>query len=238
MCISLIGGTVPDYVRGMERNVDAAIAGGFTARCIFIFEDKKSKELPYAPTIEENPASAALYTSLKHDLEWISKNVKGEYKLTPDARLAFEKFYPSTTPQGEDSDAMLNFKARMRTHVYKMAMILAAARKDKMIIDGQDIKDAVHLVKSVKMNLDKVFRGTGTSVLSEATGKIQSYLERNGMATKSELLRVMHRHMHPDALDKVLWILEQIGWAREVKMNSKIYYQAVPKIVQGIGLKP
>lgn len=237
MCISLIGGTVPDYVRGMERDVNAAIAGGFTARCIFIFEDKKSKELPYAPTIDEVSGSKILYDKLKEDLQHISR-IKGEYKLNDDAKIEFRKFYPEITPLGEDSDAILNFKARMRTHIYKMAMILAAARKDDLVITGQDIKDSIFLIKSVRRNLDKVFRGIGSSQLAEPTAKVQNYIERVGMCTKTELIKAMHRHMEcPGTLDRVLYVLETIGFCTEQKIGNKVYFTHIPKIVQGINGK-
>ena len=237
MCISLIGGTVPDYIRGMERDVNAAIAGGFTARCIFILEEKKSKELPYAPTIAEIPTSAALYDCLKSDLEYISKTVKGEYKLTTTAKLMFAKFYPETSPGPTDTDAMLNFKARMRTHIYKMAMILAAARKDALIIDEIDIKDAIHLVRTVKRNLDKVFRGIGASQLAEPTARVQTIIEKMGMCTRTELIKSTHRHMDPTTLDRVLYILQTIGWCIEEKVGNRAYFKQAVKIIPGINGK-
>jgi Protein of unknown function (DUF3987) len=237
MCVSLIGGTVPDYVRGMERDTNAAIAGGFTARCIFIFEDKKSKELPYAPTIADTPASQALYDKLKNDLLHIAANCKGEYRLSDEARIVFSNFYPATSPQPEDSDAMLNFKGRMRTHIWKMAMILSASRKDKMVIEGQDIKDAIYLVTTVRRQLDKVFRGVGNSQLAEPTARVQSVIERYGMLTKQELIKATNRHMDPSTLDRVLYVLETIGFCATKKVGPKVYWSHIPpKIVAGIGL--
>ncbi len=236
MCVSLIGGTVPDFVRGMERDTNAAIAGGFTARCIFIFEDKKSKELPYAPTIESVPKSLAIYDALKNDLQHIATKVKGEFTLNDDARLVFQNFYPATSPLSEDSDAMLNFKGRMRTHIWKMAMILSAARKDSMIIEGSDVRDAIYLITTVRRQLDKVFRGVGSSQLAEPTARVQSIIERWGMVTKQELVKATHRNCDPHTLDRVLYVLETIGFCIVKKVGSKAYYTHVPKQVPGIGL--
>jgi hypothetical protein len=236
MCVSLIGGTVPDYVRGMEHQANAAIAGGFSARCIFIFEDKKSKELPYAPTIEETPASAALYDKLKNDLIHIAHNVRGEFKINDEARIVFSNFYPATSPLAEDSDAMLNFKGRMRTHIWKMAMILSAARKDRMIIEAQDVRDSIYLVTTVRRQLDKVFRGIGSSQLAEPTARVQQVIEKFGMCTKQELVKATHRHLDPATLDRVLFVLETIGFCTTQKVGTKVYFKQVPKIIAGTGL--
>jgi hypothetical protein len=236
MCVSLIGGTVPDYIRSLDRDSNAAVAGGFTARCIFIFEDKKSKELPFAPTIENSPKSLELYEKLKNDILHIAANVKGEYVLNDEARIVFSNFYSAVSPLPEDSDAMLNFKGRMRTHIWKMAMILAAARKDKMVIEGQDVKDAIYLVTTVRRQLDKVFRGVGSSQLAEPTARVQSVIERYGMLTKQELIKATNRHMDPSTLDRVLYVLETIGFCTTQKVGTKIYWKQIPqKVVAGIG---
>lgn len=229
MCVNLVAGTVPGYIRGLERNVqDEAIAGGFTARCIFIFEDKKSKRLPFAPTIESTPNSKVIYDKLKNDIIHIAENIKGEYKLSNEARIIFDNFYPSIDPQPDDSDAILNFKGRTRTHIFKMGMILAAARKDSLVIEGQDMKDSIWLISTVRRQLDRVFRGVGTSQLAEPTARVQQLIEKYGLISRIELIKATQRHMTPDTLDKVLYILEQISFCGQQKVGSKIYWKHIP----------
>jgi energy-coupling factor transporter ATP-binding protein EcfA2 len=235
MCVNVIGCTVPDYVRGMGGAYTSAVSGGFTARCIFVFEDKKSKELPDAIPLESDPKSKDLYDKLRNDLLHIAANVKGEYTKTDEARIIFSNFYPATTPFADDSDAMLNFKARMKVHIWKIAMLMSAARRDKMVIEGQDVRDAIYLVLSVKRQLDKVFRGAGSSDIAEVTAKVQSLMDRVGMVTKTELITALHRHMDPGTLDRVLYVLETIGYCTLRKINGKVYYIVVPKKVAGIG---
>lgn len=235
MCVNMVGGTVPDYIRGMERELGAVVSGGFTARCIFVFEDKKSKELPFAPHLESNPKSKVLYDKLLNDLEHIAKTVKGEYTLNADAELVFRNFYSSTSPAYDDSDAMLNFKNRMKTHIWKMSMILSAAQTDSMVITGQIVTDAIYLIKTVRQQVDRIFRGVGESPLADATARIQLILERQGMATRSDLIRMTHRHFDVSVLDKVLYVLNLIGFANEVKHNGKAYWKIIKQQVGGIG---
>ena len=228
MCTSLIGGTVPDYIRGMEKDVDSSVAGGFSSRCLFIFEDKKSKELPFAEPIEDNAKSFDLYQKLKEDLIYIAQNLRGQYKMNVDADIAFRNFYPSISPLPDDSDAMLNFKGRMKAHIIKIAMVLSAASKDDLVITGSNIKDAIFLIDSIRRQLDRVFRGMGSSRLADATGRVQLCIEKYSMVTRRELLRALHRHIMPDDLDRVLMILESIGAVSIIKHGTTVYY-APPK---------
>ena len=228
MCTSLIGGTVPDYIRGMEKDVDASVAGGFSSRCLFIFEDKKSKDLPFAQPIEDNPKSLDLYNKLKEDLDYISRNMRGEYKMIPDAKIAFSNFYPSIAPEPADSDAMLNFKGRMKSHIFKTAMVLAAGRKDDLILEGVDMRVAIQLISNVQRKLDRVFRGAGNSRLAETSARVISCVEKTSMCSKRELLRTLARHVTPDDLDKTLWLLLEIGHLRLIQNGKSVYY-ALPK---------
>jgi hypothetical protein len=233
MCTSLIGGTVPDYLRGMERDVDASIAGGFSSRCLFIFEDKKSKEQAFSQPIEDNPSSYDLYQKLKEDLIYINVNLRGEFKLNADAKIAFSNFYPSISPLPDDSDAMLNFKGRMKAHIFKVAMVLSAATKDSLIITKEDIRGAIWLVSQIQKSLDRVFRGIGASQLAEPTSRVQVCIEKYGMITKRELLRNLHIHMLPETLDRVLYLLEGIGIIQQVTYNRATYYQPSKKAQKG-----
>lgn len=235
MCVNLVGGTVPDYIRGMEHDLSAVVAGGFTARCIFIFEDRKSKELPFVSPIDKHPKSKALYDILIQDLEHIAKNVKGEYVLSPDAELVFRNFHGSMSPGHEDSDAMLNFKARMRTHIWKMCMILTAAESDNLVITGQTVRNAIFLVTTVRRQIDRIFRGVGSSQLAEPTARVQAIIERRGMCTRTELLQATQRHMDYTTLDKVLYVLMQIGFCVETKVGAKVYFKQVVQVVPNPG---
>jgi len=232
MCTSLIGATVPDFIRGLEKDVDSTVAGGFSSRCLFIFEDKKSKDLPFAPALKNNPKSLDLYQKLLDDLDYISKNLRGEYKMSQEAKIAFSNFYPTIAPEPADSDAMLHFKGRMKAHIIKTAMILAAGRKDDLVLEGVDMRVAIQLISNVQRKLDRVFRGAGNSRLAETSARVITCVEKASMCTKRELQRTLARHVTPEDLDKTLWLLLEIGHLREIvnsSGNGRTVYYALPK---------
>lgn len=228
MCLSLIGATVPDYVRGIEKSANTSVAGGFTSRCIFVYADKKSKDLPEAQPIEENAKNFNTYQSLVHDLEHIS-TLQGQYKIDTDASLAFRAFYSETAPLADDSDAILHFKGRMKAHVYKLAILLTVSKHDNLIIRGQEMRDAIFLVREIKNKITRVFRGIGSSELAEPTARVQLCIEKYGMVSKKELLKVNHAHMTTETLDRILTMLLAIGFCRTHSTGGTVYYLPITK---------
>lgn len=213
MCTSLIGNTVPDYLRGIDRDSKLSVKGGFTSRCLFIYEDKIARDLLFPPPIASRPASVALMGQLRADLDYISKLPGGEMTYNYDAKIVFERFIRSARSNTDmDPDALLHFKSRIRAHVLKLAMILHLAHADDLIITGLDMVNAVSYVNGVLATMDKVFRGAGDSELASATARVQTYIEGKGGATRKELLQHLHRHISTETLDRILYTLTEIGY--------------------------
>jgi hypothetical protein len=124
-----------------------------------------------------------------------------------------------------DIDAVTHFKGRMAVHISKLAMVMAVSREDTLEISEIDMMKAIHYVDSALKTLEKVFRGAGDSDMAEATGRVQEYFESHGgSVTRRELLRNLYRHMTDDALDKILYVLVEIGYCKCVTTGvNKIY---------------
>lgn len=224
MCVSLIGACVPDFIRRINGHANAsdAINGGFTARTIFVFANEKSKDLPWPMALRNTVKGPELITALRYDLECISQ-LRGEFKLEQQAYYEWEKFYKSIRHKDEDSDVIRHFKSRQNVHVLKVAMCLSAATNDSLLIDTWCLHTAIALVQGVLNTLDITFRGVGESSLSEATAKIQTYIERKGLTTRRELIRDNHRHATVEDIDRILNTLMQIGLIRGYIQGQQFY---------------
>lgn len=219
MSVSLIAATVPDFLRNMDRNKSLSIRGGFTSRCLFIYEDQPSRFLLHPPPVSSNPQSVKLLQDLKADLQHIASLPGGEFKYSPAAQIHFDRFMSSVRKNNQDdSEAVAHFRARIRAHVLKLAMIISIARQDGLLIDDIDMSNAIAHVKATLDSLEKVFRGSGDSDLAVATGHVQAYLEKTGGAGRRELLKHLYRHMEADVLDRILYVLTEIG---EVTKTTK-----------------
>lgn len=228
MCVSLIGACVPDFIRRINGHANAsdAINGGFTARTIFVFANEKSKDLPWPMALRNTTGGQETITKLRDDLVSIAQ-LRGEFKLDQEAYHEWIKFYTSIRAKDEDSDVIRHFKARQNVHVLKVAMCLSAASNDTLIIDRWCLNTAITLVQGVLNTLDITFRGVGESSLSEATAKVQNYIERKGSTTRQELIRDNHRHATIEDIDRILNTLCQIGIVKAITRGPRQFYDHI-----------
>ena len=110
-----------------------------------------------------------------------------------------------------DSDVVMHYKRRMKIHVIKLAMIFSASYSNDMTISREDMSNAIKCLGDVLANLDKAFRGVGESELAESSAKVQGFIERKGITSRSEILKNMHRHITSENLERVLALFANIG---------------------------
>jgi hypothetical protein len=224
MCVSLIGACVPDFIRSINKDAGVAVNGGFTARTIFVFATDKSKSIVWPTGFESTATNRAISDKLWHDLEIISR-LNGEFKWSPTAMVLFERFYKGITVEEHDSDVVRHFKARQSTHVLKVAMCMSAAGRDDLVIDDYEITTAINFVDAVKRTLDVTFRGVGESPLAEAMARVQTYIERKGVTSFSEILRDNYRHIVREDLERVLYTLEAVQIIQRITNSGNIKYK-------------
>jgi hypothetical protein len=180
----------------------------------------------HPPPLESNAHSVTQLDALKNDLLHISSLQGGEFSYDAAARITFDNFLTNVrTNTNDDSEAVQNFKARIRAHLLKLCMVLSISRNDSLCIDNSDMSLAVSFIKEALKTLELVFRGTGDSDLAMATARVQGYVEHQGMASRKELLRHLHRHMTPDTLDRILYVMTEIGHFQQVMSGSTVFYQ-------------
>lgn len=226
MCVSLIGGCVPDFIRNINKDSGHAISGGFTARTLFIFASEKSKSVVWPVGFDATVNGQQLRQDLMDDLKSISM-IRGEYKWTNTAKVLFERAYKLIIPNDDDSDVVRHFKSRQPVHYMKVAMCFAAATKDDLVIDDYAISTAIALVDGVLKTLDITFRGVGESPLAEATARVQQYIEKKGLVSRSQLLKDNWRHVTSEDMDRILYTLISIHFIKEEYINGKVHYKHI-----------
>lgn len=231
MCVSLIAACVPAYIQALSKETAAAINGGFTARAVFVYANEKSKNIEWPKSFSQLQGGADTYKMLQDDIMAISQ-LRGEFSVDPEAKKVFEDFYNSEAVRHmhSDSDVMQHFKSRAHVHAFKVAMTLSAAGGDTLVINKQDMQVATTLVKQVEGNLDRTFRGFGTSQLAEVTSRIQDFIENRGKTTRKEILMHNHKYATPDDIDRILYILKQIDYIREVTVGNKTEISLASKV--------
>ena len=233
MCCSLLAASVPDFLRNVNREAHMVITGGFSSRCLFIYAENPSKDLPFPEPLKKNLKSKALYDNLILDLQEIG-TLRGEFVIDTGARLRFEAFLRlnRAASSKDDSEAVANFRARIKAHVLKLAMIFSVSRDNTLHISEMDMINAIAEVQKILVSLSKLFRGAGEGMDAAVTARVQDFIEKYGRVSKKEIFKALHRHLNsPEALDRILYVLESIGYCVVVNSNKTTFYQPVTKKV-------
>src|SRR5882757_5852524 len=225
MCVSLIGGCVPDYIRKLNKDANATVSSGFSARTIFVNATVKSKHLPWATAAQNDVAHKKKMEALSQTLLTLS-NIKGEFTLDPFAIQVWDRYTSdlAATINEDDTDVYKNFKSRQPIHVLKTAMVLAISFSPVDLIITKAILDkAIYLVAAIADGVDDIFRSVGESDLSSAIARLQLYIERKGTISYNQMLNDNMRFLNPDDIQRTLKVLCTIGFCTEHMNGNNVF---------------
>lgn len=210
ICFNLLGATAPDWMQSMLPQ--EAVGGGFTSRCIFIFEERKGKsvaEEPYTNWHKERRGE------LIHDLNIIA-NLSGPYTLSPEAREMYNEWYlaeDKKISRGEypiDDPRFVGYCERRANHIRKLMMICVASRSNQQVIEAVDFNRAKSLLIAAEKKMPKAFGGLGRSAYSEAVELVLDYLIVHKKCTRRDLMRQYYRDIDSQTLRVVEEVLEHM----------------------------
>jgi uncharacterized protein DUF3987 len=216
--INLLACTTPQWISAnMDENT---IGGGFTSRCIFVYGDTKERPIAYLKK-EAKFDYGSLRADLIHDLEWIATKVLGEYVMDEDAEVWGTAWYAKLwgeTYTLENEDWVNNYLSRKQAHLHKLAMVIAASRRDETIITLSDIKLAEVMLNSTEEHAHKVFSKVGKSPEAVQASRLLEVVAKRGEMPYKELFRLSQSYF-PDAKD-FEGVLASFIKGGQVKMGS------------------
>lgn len=227
LCVGLIAGCVPNYISKLNKEAMAAVTGGFTSRCVFVYAGEKGKHIPW-PSINGNFQS--LHDNLINDLQHIGL-LNGQFQFAQETRKLWEEFYNGDSIKADqfESEVVSGFKARMVSHVIKVAMCLSVSEGDSLILKRDHLFNAIALIEAVKKELDVTFRSVGESSLAVAQDRVLRYIELRGYVSRSQILRDNYRHVTDEDLNRILLVLTSAGFITEETKQSKLWYKHTGK---------
>lgn len=159
--LNFLGCTTPGWLE--ENFPEYAIKGGFTSRTVFVYADAKRDLIAY-PNLrldEFKQEFATLKRHLINDLRKIAV-IQGQYYLTKGAYAWGNKWYAQHWERDShlhlDRETYGGYLARKQTHIHKVAMVLAAAVSDEMVINEGHLVQASYLVTQLEDQMINVFR--------------------------------------------------------------------------------
>lgn len=218
--INMIACTTPAWIAG--NFPEYVIGGGFTSRCLFVYADRKERFVAY-PSQHIPKTALDQKQKLIDDLSHIAQNLIGAYSLTEEAiewGIAWYEHHNKNPPERLKSDDRFGgYLARKQTHIHKLAMILAAACRDSLRIEAQDLALANKMVSDLEEDMQKVFAKIGRTQESIQAEKFIKYIVDNGPLSFEQAYRYIHLHF-PDVKD-FEGILQGALRSGQLKMESK-----------------
>lgn len=202
--INVIGCTTPSWLR---KNFSSdVIEGGLTSRCIFVYVKEKRRLVPY-PSMEIN--SNAFYEMeelLGQDLQRIAL-LQGQYQLTPEARVWGVNWYNEHwggTPPSDIGDRYSGYLARKQTHIHKLAIVLAAAQRDNLLIEASDLGAAERFITGIEVETQSLLKRIGATNSARQTQDILEFILGVGGAGEQEIWRLFMSYMTHREMEECL----------------------------------
>lgn len=223
--INVIGATTPAW---LQRNFpEYLVGGGLTSRCMFIYAEQKRHYMAY-PSESINPKVFEKEEQLLvEDLCRIA-DMKGEYKRSEDATSWGQKWYEDhwkNRPAHMASDRYGGYVARKQTHIHKLAMVLAAAQSDKLIITQKDLETAATFVTCIEADMSKVFESIGVADGSDKVREVVAVIRVYKEISQKDLYRhVMNTVGSIRQFEEVAASAERAGFIRKVQKDKRWMY--------------
>jgi hypothetical protein len=191
--INIIGATTPAWLR--DNFPESLVGGGLTSRIVFVYASAKRQLVPYPADVVEGDEFVERGKKLVEDLDQISDLI-GEYELTPDAKAwgtAWYEHHWGHRPEHLASDRFGGYIARKQTHIHKLAMVMAAAKRDELVIEEEDLASANGLVTGLEEDMQMVFHSIGVTGMARPVKELLAYIR----AYKNIEHQTLWRHCMP-----------------------------------------
>lgn len=187
--LNFIAATTPAWLR--ENFPEGMIGGGLTSRIVFVYGDRKRGLIPYPDEIIAPTEYSDMQRKLVEDLAQISR-LAGPYALSPFAREWGRAWYadhnnPDLRPSHLSSDRYGGYLSRKQTHLHKFAIILAASKRNTLIIEEDDLKEAEQIMTDTEKDMIRVFEAIGATDQNRHVETIVSAVRFVGFLTAKGL---------------------------------------------------
>ncbi len=221
--LNVIAATTPSWIKtNMPANM---VGGGLTSRILFVFEDKKRHLVAFPSEVVQTKEFLKLQGELVHDLREIC-DLKGQYFRTPEATIYgkewYERLYYGQRPAHMQSDRFDGYIARKQTHLFKLAIVLAAAKRSDLRIHQEDLEAADTILGDVERDMAKVFSAIGIATGARFSEELLAMIKH---AKKIDYNILWQRAMHSMTLtdfSEAMRGLLQAGLVKANRQNEKI----------------
>lgn len=159
--LNMIGCTTPSWLR--DNYPESMIGGGLTSRIVFVYGSRKRHLVAYPSQSYQKGEFHDLRQRLIEDLNYIAI-MRGPLDMTPEAISWGQKWYEdlwSYRPPHLSNERYDAYIARKQVFLHKLAMIVAAAKSNEMVLTQAHLEQANGLLAVIEKNMGRVFQSIG-----------------------------------------------------------------------------
>lgn len=227
-CITFLAASNEALLEGLIKTKD--IEGGFIARTMIVHESKRR----LANSLMFKPTNLVTEENLADELKRL-RDVKGEFHIPHEVRLAHDQWYQEMTSQDYHDDKTGTME-RIQDHILKTAMLISLAKSNDLIIDMDTMNEATDRCMECVVGTKKTTAGVGRAENAEAAGKVMRVLiECEGhIIERSKLMRMLKNDVNTLMLNMVLDDMGDNGKniLRTYRRDGKIYYELKEEIAR------
>jgi hypothetical protein len=226
--LNILGATTPESLASTLPIT--AIGGGLTSRIIFIWGSKKNKKIPI-PFL--SPKLYERREALINDLTVISR-IAGGYNFSSKCQTEWEHWYmrfDERSPSRLCKDPAFNgWYSRKPMFILKLAIINAAIRHSNLIIEWEDISQAILDIEEAEGAMSQTFIAVGRSDVSPEVNMVANIIEAEGSISEPSLLQRVWRDVDAKKFYNVIDTVIKRGVARRAYTGpsgeKEIWYHA------------
>ncbi|MCC7570644.1 DUF3987 domain-containing protein [Candidatus Micrarchaeota archaeon] len=208
--LNLLAATTPD---SLASSLPAsAIGGGLTSRILFIWANKKKKPVAIPSMTEKEKV---LQEMLLKDLYQIVK-MRGDYIMTADCVKKWENWYDNYDEDESGiricTDKSFNgWYSRKPSYIMKVAMLVAAAKTNKLSIEWSHVLEAINEIEEVEHLMSNAFVAIGKSEITAEVATVTSIIDQFEWISEKKLLSLVWRDIDANKFDNVIGTAVKAG---------------------------
>ena len=208
--LNMLAATTPESLASSLPST--AVGGGLTSRIMFIWADKKKKSVAI-PTMTVKDIE--LKECLEKDLYRISR-LSGEYTMSPISIRKWTEWYNEYDEDESGQRICLDksfsgWYARKPTYILKIAMLIAAAESDKLVIEWSHIEKSIEEIRKVELQMGNAFKAIGKSEISSEVDTVLQIIQNAKCIPEKDVQKMVWKDISLDKFDSVIETLRRMG---------------------------
>lgn len=224
VCLTMLGAS--NEIHFKDAVPLNAIGGGFLARTMIVMEEEKRgiNDLFDEPEIKFDLPGMASY------LKELTK-IKGQFTIDEAAKLYGRRWYLDLNVNKKIQDNTGTIE-RLQDHSLKVAMLLSLSRSLDLVINKQDMEEAIEACQLCFGGAKRIAMGQGKAATAAQTATLlkELVLRPNQEITRQKFLQKFWGEVDAFDLDRIVETLLQAEAIRIIKKGKDITYKMTQKV--------